>query len=236
MKPSPSASSGASVPPPVSPPARHGAPAQTGTPLRVGVSSYNWDSPCGQYYLLGRAPAEIPPAPPPQDHRSWARALDGVDAGGMRLQLTATGKTRDSVVITAVHVRIVGRAEPLAWNAYSMGEGCGSGVTPQTFDVDLDKPRPVLRPVAGRQGDITVPATDFPYKVASNDPQVFNLHLHTASHDVRWYVEVEWSSGDRRGTLRIDDEGRPFRTSALQGRPLYDYRPDLGGIWAPREE
>ncbi|MET9105301.1 transcriptional regulator [Streptomyces zhihengii] len=235
--PSAGPSPGTSAPsPPVSSPAANGAPATTGVPLRVGISSYNWDSPCGQYYLMGRSPEEIPPPPPPQDYRSWARALDGVDAGDLRLQLTATGKTRDSVVVTAVHVRITGRTEPLAWNAYSMGEGCGSGITPQTFDVDLDKPRPVLRPVAGQQGDITVPATDFPYKVASNDPQVFNLRLHTASHDVRWYVEVDWSSGDRRGTLRIDDEGRPFRTSALAGRPLHEYRPDLGGVWKLREE
>ncbi|MGW8992977.1 helix-turn-helix domain-containing protein [Streptomyces zhihengii] len=235
--PSAGPSPGTSAPsPPVSSPAGNGAPATTGVPLRVGISSYNWDSPCGQYYLMGRSPEEIPPPPPPQDYRSWARALDGVDAGDLRLQLTATGKTRDSVVVTAVHVRITGRTEPLAWNAYSMGEGCGSGITPQTFDVDLDKPRPVLRPVAGQQGDITVPATDFPYKVASNDPQVFNLRLHTASHDVRWYVEVDWSSGDRRGTLRIDDEGRPFRTSALAGRPLHEYRPDLGGVWKLRED
>ncbi|QNP64616.1 transcriptional regulator [Streptomyces genisteinicus] len=236
-QPSPGAAAGTPTPSPEgSAPAGNGAPAPAGAPLRVGVSSYNWDSPCGQYYLMGRAPAEIPPPPPPQDYRSWARALDGVDAGDLRLQLTATGKTRESVVITAVHVRITGRTEPLAWNAYSMGEGCGSGITPQTFDVDLDKPRPVLRPVAGQQGDITVPATDFPYKVASNDPQVFNLRLHTDSHDVRWHVEVDWSSGDRRGTLRIDDAGEPFRTSALAGRPLHEYRPDLGGVWKLREE
>lgn len=236
-QPSPSTAPGTPTPSPEgSAPAGNGAPAPAGAPLRVGVSSYNWDSPCGQYYLMGRSPGEIPPPPPPQDYRSWARALDGVDAGDLRLQLTATGKTRESVVITAVHVRITGRTEPLAWNAYSMGEGCGSGITPQTFDVDLDKPRPVLRPVAGQQGDITVPATDFPYKVASNDPQVFNLRLHTDSHDVRWHVEVDWSSGDRRGTLRIDDAGEPFRTSALAGRPLHEYRPDLGGVWKLREE
>lgn len=236
-QPSPSTAPGTPTPSPEgSAPAGNGAPAPAGAPLRVGVSSYNWDSPCGQYYLMGRSPGEIPPPPPPQDYRSWARALDGVDAGDLRLQLTATGKTRESVVITAVHVRITGRTEPLAWNAYSMGEGCGSGITPQTFDVDLDKPRPVLRPVAGQQGDITVPATDFPYKVASNDPQVFNLRLHTDSHDVRWHVEVDWSSGDRRGTLRIDDAGEPFRTSALAGRPLHEYRPDLGGVWKLRQE
>jgi hypothetical protein len=195
-------------------------------PLRVGISSYNWDSPCGQYYLLDQEPDAVPPLPAPQDHRRWARTLGGVDAGTMRLQLTATGKTEDSVVISDVHVRTVSRNAPLAWRAYSMGEGCGSGVTPQTFDVDLDAARPVVEPVAGTDGDRTVPAKDFPYKVASNDPQVLNFEVHTEGHDVSWYLEVAWSSGDRSGVLRVDDAGRPFRTSASEGRPMYDYWPD----------
>ncbi|MFJ8072374.1 helix-turn-helix domain-containing protein [Streptomyces sp. NPDC096176] len=203
------------------------APAKTGgVPLRVGISSYNWASPCGQYYLLDRKPDGVPPPPAPQDHRRWARPFGGVDAGHMQLQLTATGRTQDSVVINAVHVRTVARNAPLAWDAYSMGEGCGSGVTPQTFDVDLDAGRPVAEPVAGTDGDLTVPAKDFPYKVASNDPQVLNFDVHTEAHDVSWYLEVAWSSGDRHGTVRVDDDGRPFRISAAEGRPMYDYWPD----------
>ncbi|MFJ3100995.1 helix-turn-helix domain-containing protein [Streptomyces sp. NPDC086835] len=216
-------------------PSRDGkAPAGTGgVPLRVGVSSYNWASPCGQYYVLDGKSASVPPPPPPQDYRGWARALGGVDAGRMQLQLTATGRTEDSVVINAVHVRTVARGAALAWNAYSMGEGCGSGVTPQTFDIDLDAGRPVVKPVAGTDGDLTVPAKDFPYKVASNDPQVLNFDVHTEAHDVSWYLEVAWSSGDRSGTVRVDDGGRPFRTSAAEGRPMYDYWPDKGE-WVAR--
>ncbi|WP_244258169.1 helix-turn-helix transcriptional regulator [Streptomyces sp. Tu 2975] len=204
-----------------------------GVPLRVGVSSYNWASPCGQHYLLDGKSGSVPPPPAPQDYRNWARALGGVDAGRMQLQLTATGRTEDSVVINAVHVRTVARNAALAWNAYSMGEGCGSGVTPQTFDVDLDAGRPVVKPVAGTDGDLTVPAKDFPYKVASNDPQVLNFDVHTEGHDVSWYLEVVWSSGDRSGTVRIDDGGRPFRTSAAEGRPMHDYWPDKGE-WVAR--
>lgn len=201
-------------------------PETAGVPLRVGVSSYNWDSPCGQYYLLDQAPAAVPPPPAPQDNRGWARALGGVDGGHMLLQLTATGKTADSVVLNAVHLRVVTRNAPLDWNAYSMGDGCGSGVTPQTFDIDLDAAHPLVKPVAGQQGDTVVPAKDFPYKVASNDPQVLNLDLHTEGHDVSWYLELDWSSGDRRGTVRIDDGGKPFRTSAIKGPTEYGYWPD----------
>ncbi|MEU9009638.1 helix-turn-helix transcriptional regulator [Streptomyces sp. NPDC048479] len=203
------------------------APAQAGgVPLRVGVSSYNWEEPCGQYYLLDQAPDAVPPPPAPQDNRSWARALGGVDGGHMLLQLTATGKTADSVVLNAVHVRVVARSAPLDWKAYSMSYGCGGGITPQAFDIDLDAGQPLVKPVAGQDGDTVVPAKDFPYKVASNDPQVLNLDLHTEGHDVSWYLELDWSSGDRRGTVRVDDDGKPFRTSAIKGRTEYGYWPD----------
>ncbi|MFE1770807.1 helix-turn-helix domain-containing protein [Streptomyces sp. NPDC059008] len=197
-----------------------------GSAPQVGVSSYNWDGPCGVYYLLQQQPEHVPPPPPPQDARGWSRALGGVDGGHLRLQLTATGSTDEAVVLTSLHVRVVGKRAALPWPVYSMGEGCGGGVTPQSFDIDLDSDRPTTKPVAGQDGDIEVPAKDFPFKVSTQDPQVFNLDLHTEGHDVSWYLELGWSSGDRRGTVRIDDGGKPFRTSAVDGRDHFSYWPD----------
>ncbi|MFE7774446.1 helix-turn-helix domain-containing protein [Streptomyces sp. NPDC057445] len=192
----------------------------------VGISSYNWEAPCGEYYLLDQQPGQVPPPPAPQDTRRWARALGGVSAGDMALQLTVTGNTDEAVVITALNVRVVGQKAPLPWQAYSMGEGCGSGVTPRTFDIDLDRAHPLAKPVAGQDGDTVVPAKDFPYKVSTRDPQVLNLDVHTEGHEVTWYLELAWSSGDRRGVVRVDDGGTPFRTSALEGRKSYSYWPD----------
>ncbi|MET9957369.1 helix-turn-helix transcriptional regulator [Streptomyces sp. NPDC006339] len=207
-----------------------GAPASPAppAPLSAGVSSYNWAAPCGQYYVLDQRPGHVPPPPPPQDTRGWARALGGIDGGHMQLQLTVTGHTQEPVVLTALHVRVVERGTPLDRPAYSMGDGCGSGVTPQTFDVDLDAPRPYLKPVAGQDGDRVVPAKDFPYKVATGDPQVLNLDVHTEEYAASWYLELQWSSGEKKGTVRVDDGGEPFRTTAIEGRPTYGYWPDKG--------
>ncbi|WP_405773717.1 hypothetical protein [Streptomyces sp. NBC_01538] len=41
--------------------------------------------------------------------------------------------------------------------------------------------------------------------------------------DCRWYLELDWSSQGRVGTVRVDDAGRPFRTSAIKGLPRYVY-------------
>ncbi|MFF9340831.1 helix-turn-helix domain-containing protein [Streptomyces sp. NPDC014773] len=203
-------------------------------PLNAGISSYNWAQPCGQYYVLDQKPQHVPPPPPPQDTRPWARALGGVDGGHMQLQITVTGRTREPVVLSRLRVRVVERDRPPARDAYSMGDGCGSGITPQTFDVDLDAPRPYVKAVAGQDGDRVVPAKDFPYQVATGDAEVLNLDVHTEENAVAWYLELEWSTGDRKGTLRIDDGGEPFRTHAIEGRTVYGYWPDEGEWVAQR--
>ncbi|MFI1188743.1 helix-turn-helix domain-containing protein [Streptomyces californicus] len=194
-----------------------------GAPPTVSISSYNWEEPCGQHYLVNRGPENLDPPPPPQDRRGWAASYGGVEAGLSRLQLTVQGTSREAVVLKGMHVRVLSRKAPLPWSAYLMGNGCGSGITPQTFASHLDAGQPTLRPVAGTQGDIEVPAVDFPYKVTSEDVEVFNLEMKTVSYDVTWYLEMEWSSGGKEGVVRIDDHGKPFRLSGMKGRPEYRY-------------
>ncbi|MFI5727565.1 helix-turn-helix domain-containing protein [Streptomyces cyaneofuscatus] len=237
--PSPSASSG---PPSDAPSAEPGAPAESagsaakqpqggtrtglGAPPAVTISSYNWEEPCGQFYLLDRGPEGVAPPPAPQDRRGWARSYGGVEGGNMRLQLTAQGTSREAVVLKGLYVRVLSRKAPLPWSAYLMGNGCGSGIAPQTFASDLDAGHPVITPVPGSQGDRVIPAVPFPYKVSSEDVEVFNLDMKTTGYDVTWYLELKWSSGGREGMLRIDDHGKPFRTSGMRGRPMYTYGND----------
>ncbi|MFE2055476.1 helix-turn-helix domain-containing protein [Streptomyces sp. NPDC059446] len=210
-------------------------PRSSGVPVHATISSYNWESPCGQYYLLDQEPDDVPPPPPPQDTRGWARALGGVDGGDMKLELTVQGTSGEAVVLNGLHVRVLGRDAGLARSAFSMGNGCGSGITPRSFEIDLDDSRPRSKPVAGTDGDTAVPAKDFPYRVSSTDVEVFNLDAHVEGHDVTWYLELEWTSGGRSGVLRVDDGGKPFRTSSLTARPEYYYRSDTAQ-WVPAEQ
>ncbi|MET8348251.1 helix-turn-helix domain-containing protein [Streptomyces microflavus] len=238
--PSPSASPSASPDgPPDGPSAEPGAPGGSvtersrggtatglGAPPAVTISSYNWEEPCGQFYLLDRGPEGVAPPPAPQDRRGWARSYGGVEGGNMRLQLTVQGTSREAVVLKGLYVRVLSRKAPLPWSAYLMGNGCGSGIAPQTFASDLDAGHPVITPVPGTQGDRVIPAVPFPYKVSSEDVEVFNLDMKTTGYDVTWYLELKWSSGGREGMLRVDDGGKPFRTSGMRGRPMYTYGND----------
>ncbi|GGZ90651.1 helix-turn-helix domain-containing protein [Streptomyces bluensis] len=181
----------------------------------VAVNPYKWEDPCSQHYLVDRQPEQVPPPPGEPDARGWVTALGGVAAGQQMIALTVQGTGRATVVLEALHVRVVEKSGPLAWNDYAMGVGCGGGVGTASFGVDLDAGRPAISPKAGQR--------DFPYKVSESDPEVFYVFADARTHNVSWYLELDWSSGDRQGTVRIDNNGKPFRTSGNVGRPAYTY-------------
>ncbi|AGS69666.1 helix-turn-helix domain-containing protein [Streptomyces collinus] len=220
-----SASASASAAPGAGPSARRtgaGDGAQDGAavPLTVSTRTYAWDDPqCEGKYLIDRPPARVSPPVMGQDVPGWVKAQGAVAADAQRVALTVQGTGDDTVVIESLHVRVVDSSPPPAWNAYLGSSGCGGGVETRSFDTDLDAGHPVIVPKAGQR--------DVPYKVSQSDPEVLYVTAHARTHDVRWYVELQWSSGGRQGTIRIDDHGRPFRTSGSPGRPVYEYL--LGG-------
>ncbi|MFJ4487102.1 helix-turn-helix domain-containing protein [Streptomyces longwoodensis] len=195
-------------------------------PLTVGTRPYVYDSPCSQHFLVDSEPGQVGPPAGEQDAVRWAAAYGAVSSGEQEVALTVQGTGEDTVVLEALHVRVLSKGAPLAWNDYSMGVGCGGGVGTKTFDVDLDDGSPTVGVKNGQR--------PFPYKVSESDPEVFYVTARTDAHDVRWDLTLDWSSGSRRGTVRIDNSGTPFRTSAGKGRPGYDY-PLGGGEWIKRE-
>lgn len=175
---------------------------------------------------MDRAPRAVAPPPVAADSGAWARTHGAVHGGEALVRITIQGRSpSDAVVLHALHVRVVDRAAPLLWNAYRMDNGCGGAVTPRHFAVDLDRPRPLARPVDGLDASGAevrkIPAVSFPYKVTSSDPEELLVSARTAGCDCRWYLEMEWSAGGRTGTVRITDGGKPFRTSGTRGRPVY---------------
>ncbi|MFB7862613.1 helix-turn-helix domain-containing protein [Streptomyces sp. NPDC056069] len=210
--------------------------AEPPVPLTWTVTSHLWKNGCGHTYLAERTP---PPPPEAADARSWAAAQGAVDGGETLVRVSVQGKSAAAVVLQALHVRVVDRGAPLPWAAYRMDDGCGGAVTPRRFEVDLDRPRPVARGLdgydaSGEEGR-RLPAVSFPYKVSAAEPEELLVSAGAAGCDCRWYLELEWSSEGRRGTVRIGDEdGAPFRTSGAKG-PVYGYD-SVGRAWITGEE
>ncbi|MFJ8901685.1 helix-turn-helix domain-containing protein [Streptomyces sp. NPDC102370] len=239
---SPSPSSGATVSP--SPSGKDKDPARTptgsapaeapgegeersGAPVSVQADPYAWESPCSQRYLADKPAGEMKPPPVEEGAAGWVAAHGAVSSGQQYLRLTVQGTGPGTVVVDGLTVRVAGKRAPLAWNDYTMaypGVGCGGGVRTRAFGVSLDSARPSLTPEPGNE--------DFPFKVSESDPEVYYITASVSAYDVDWYLELKWSSGGRSGTLTVDDEGRPFRTSGNEGRPAYEF-PIGGDGWVP---
>ncbi|MFF7311514.1 helix-turn-helix domain-containing protein [Streptomyces sp. NPDC008137] len=215
-KPSPAPSSGPSTTPPAS-------GQKPALPLTWSADSQVWNLGCGHDYVVAKPPRQVPPPPAPQDAGTWAATQGAVHGGETIVELSVQGRTDTAVVLNALRVRVVGRTAPAPGNAYAMDQGCGGAVTPRYFDVNLDKDRPIARAVAGSDTGVPIPAVRMPYRVSAKDPEVLLVTARTVTCDCRWYLELDWSSQGRRGTVRIDDAGRPFRTSGIKGLPRYMY-------------
>ncbi|MFF7467565.1 helix-turn-helix domain-containing protein [Streptomyces sp. NPDC008092] len=212
-----------------------GTPAPAAVPLAWTANSQLWELGCDHDYVIDKQPAQVPPPPAPQDAGTWAATQSAVHGGNTIVEVSVQGRSATAVVLEALRVRVVGRTAPAPGIAYSMADGCGGGLTPRYFDVNLDKDRPIARPVAGSGPDgQTVSTMHLPYRVSATDPEVLRVKASTAGCDCRWYLELDWSSQGRSGTVRIDDHGRPFRTSSIKGLPQYWYG-SVDGVrqWVP---
>ncbi|WP_406117088.1 helix-turn-helix domain-containing protein [Streptomyces virginiae] len=223
---------GATAPAPgrtsVSPSAPGRAPA---VPLKAAVRSHVWAAGCDHAYLSERAPGSVSPPPVEADAPAWASAQGAVHAGSQIVEVTLHGTGEGAVVLEDLEVRVAARRKPPAWNVYQMSQGCGGGLTPAAFAVDLDAPRPLARPVAGNDGGDPLPAPAFPLRVSASEPVVLRVEAATTGCDCDWSLDLRWTGPSGSGTLRIDDGGRPLRTSAATGRPVYGYALEQGR-WA----
>ncbi|MDQ0906714.1 hypothetical protein QFZ22_002699 [Streptomyces canus] len=203
--------------------------AATGTPLTWTVNSHVWDAGCGHDYVIDKPPAQVPPPPTAQDAANWAGTLGAIHGRQTMVQISVQGRNSTAVVLEDLRVRVVSRGTPAKGNAYAMDQGCGGALTPRYFSVDLDKDRPIAHSQSGNDGENVIPAVRMPYRVSSEDPEVLLVTAETEGCDCNWYLELDWSSQGRTGTARVDDNGRPFRTTAIKGLPRYWYGTNTAG-------
>ncbi|GLY28153.1 helix-turn-helix transcriptional regulator [Kineosporia sp. NBRC 101731] len=190
-------------------------------PLTVTVTPYTL---CGRDILVDRPPNQVPPTVDLQDTPAWVSALDGITTRNHEMSVMVQGTDDRTVVLEALHVRTVSsQAPPTTGNVYELGTGCGGPVDTTIFDVDLDQPHPDPKSPSKHH---------LPLKVSENDPEELQVAAQALTHDVSWYLELDWSSGRRHGTLRIDDHGKPFRTTGADDRPHYWFDYD-NRQWAP---
>ncbi|MFE1288326.1 helix-turn-helix domain-containing protein [Streptomyces sp. NPDC058751] len=194
----------------------------TGPPLTWTVYSHRWAVGCAHTYVIDKKPEQVPPPPAPQDASPWVQTQNGVHGSQTLVDIIVQGRTDAAVVLEALRVKVVGRSAPLKGTAYLTGGGCGGAMGPGSFKVDLDRDQPVARPVPS---DVETGPKILrpPFQVSVREPQYLMVDAQTENCDCRWYMELDWSSRGRTGTIRIDDEGAPFHTTGIKGLPYYWY-------------
>ncbi|MGW0581262.1 hypothetical protein ACWD25_36170 [Streptomyces sp. NPDC002920] len=202
-------------------------PAPSVAPLTWTANSHTLGlSGCGEAYVVAKPPRQVPPPPHPEDIAAWVASQQAVHGGATGVRITVQGRGSAAVVLEALHVRVVNRVTPAAGrgSVYSLSDGCGAGITPRFFSVNLDAHQPLARSMPGDNAAGTpIPAIDFPYRVSLQEPEVLVVSALNESCTCDWYLDLDWSSQGRTGRVRIDDHGRPFRTTSTKGLPGYRY-------------
>lgn len=201
----------------------------TGNPLTWTADSHIWFAGCGHDYVIDKPPAQVPPPPVSQDAALWAATQGAIHGRQTMVRISVQGRSSTAVVLEDLRVRVVSRAAPVRGNSYAMDQGCGGALTPRYFSVDLDKDRPIARSMSGHDSENVIPAVTMPYRVSSTDPEILLVTAETVTCDCSWYLELDWSSRGRTGTVRVDDHGKPFRTTGIRGLPRYWYGTDTTG-------
>ena len=131
------------------------------------------------------------------------RAAATIDDARIRSGLAVEGLTTNSIADRDRH------------NGYKVFGGYQLN---RNFAVDLDERNPRVVKATVREGDGGSPSdTGWSYTVSGSDPEHFVVRPTTLTHDVTFTLLLQWAWNGKRGRLRIDDQGRPFRTTADHG-------------------
>lgn len=197
-------------------------PDPAGKPLAsVSYSSVNCRS---GYVVAAQGQTSVPYAAPP---------AGGVAATGGQLAATLQALSAGSVVLQSMRAEVLARRPALP--GLYLPSKCASEVPRRFFAVDLSAASPVAVPVEGQENGQPVAPRNFPLKVGLTDIEQLVVRMDSPTEDVDWVLWVRWTSGSDSGELRLDDNGKPFRTTAVTvatkwcvNEELNEWRPTCG--------
>ena len=140
----------------------------------------------------------------------WAYRLGGADAGASYAQIEVRGRFEEPIVLDGIRVKVLRRRQPLS-GTY-VGFAGGDLVDIRYVRVDLDTRPPTITNGSGfikGKGEWS-----FPLQVSRTDLEVFSIVATTDKCDCSWVAKLNYHLGNESGTITIDRNGHPFRTTA----------------------
>jgi hypothetical protein len=180
-------------------------------------------------FVVPRPIGQVPPPPNGESEEGryrWAHDLGGVDASSSLMRVTIAGEEAAPVILQGLRVRVAERRPPLPGSLISyFGVGAPQSVRYVQVDLSTDPPGWEFIGQEGR------PEEHFPLRVSASETEVFDVQAGQARGDVSWYLELEYTADGEPGVVRIDDDGKPFRTTEIASvAEGYGW---LEGRWAP---
>lgn len=166
----------------------------------------------------------------------WAFQHHLKSADNNCLELTVEGRTAQAVVLKQVRFQVLSRRPGSVPRGVRLDLSClslGSSLSVRNFEVDLgsaDVAVPAPMPLGPYEPELTpdfpyvvhlARTPDFPYVVHQTDPERFYFGLDYGDEDIEWVAVLDWLSAGQSGSVRIDDAGVPFASTAFRSRPVY---------------
>jgi hypothetical protein len=166
----------------------------------------------GYSFLFPHGQVELGPPPPGNcpEWWAWARTNQGVDADRTKVRLTIIGDSEATVIVEALRIAVVRRAEPLDGTLVLCPVG-GADITPRHIAVDLDGFPEAVTSYYDAGGD---PTGRFSFALARGEAELFNIEA-TAGHSyIEWVGKLYLLVDGKRQIVNISDQGEPFRTTS----------------------
>ncbi|WP_175435605.1 hypothetical protein [Streptomyces hawaiiensis] len=142
-----------------------------------------------------------------------SRPSDGVAASSTRLGFTVQGMDGQTVTLLDIKVDVLKKEAPLRGTRVPVV--CQGDPPNRNLTADLDLKSPYAHKAPAREGDGGSSSdTGWPYTVSGSDPEHFVVSPTTRRHDVTFTLLLQWAWNGRRGQIRIDDQGKPFRVTS----------------------
>ncbi|MEV0545082.1 hypothetical protein [Nocardia salmonicida] len=190
-------------------------------PVKISVEDLSLDK-CPYTYMLPGKPQDYPAVSSQEQMRDWARSNGAIEGWRNLVRVTVTGSRADQpVVLEGLRIEVLRRDPPVA--GFVTGSQCGGPLDRRSFSADLDQAPVILKSEPAKAGQNPEQARDFPYTVSKSTVEQFYLKLTAQTCNCDWRAVLEWTSGEHKGEVVIDNGGSAFKIHGTQDYPRYEF-------------
>ncbi|MFH8568738.1 hypothetical protein [Streptomyces sp. NPDC017993] len=188
------------------------------------------DETCSSFWMVAPGQESLRSSIKPADSRAltrWERESKITHVDTVRSSISIRGNIDQAVQIRDLSITVLRRGRPLPGSPTPTTE-CGAEQPPEAFYVDLDT-LPLHRPVSGsylmtsphqreaRKANPTYGRKEMSLPRDIDTGSVYDLLLigATQRHYCEWRATLTWWDGKKVHTTTIDNDGRPFRVTAV---------------------